>query len=157
ACAPPSLNAQGNARALDPQTWRSQLSEMGSIVPPTSEQVFRTPGLPGDIPTQVTTAAEIASRAPAHPTAGRQAAREVEHARLAGSFRHGWQRTVYSSHLVMIDRPDVVISAVREMVDAERDSRLPLALPPSENAETPPASALPNLDALAPEARLMFR
>jgi hypothetical protein len=57
----------------------------------------------------------------------------------------------------MIDRPDVVVSAVREMIDAERDSRPPLALPPSENAETPPESALPGLDALGPEGPLTFR
>lgn len=157
ACAPPSLNAQGKARALDPQTWRSQLSELDSIFTRTSEQVFRTQGLLGDIPTYVITASETAARSPAYPNAGGESAWEFQHRLLAGSFRHGWQRTVYSSHLVMIDRPDVVISAVREMVDAERDSRLPLALPPSENAETSPASALPNLDALAPEARLMFR
>ena len=51
---------------------------------------------------------------------------------MAALSRHGFQTTVLSPHLVMIARPEVVITAVKAMVVASRAGRPPDPLPASE-------------------------
>jgi hypothetical protein len=60
--------------------------------------------------------------------------------RLAATRSAGFQRTVLSSHLVMIDRPEVVVDAVLAMVTARARRTPPEALPPSEGACASPDS-----------------
>jgi len=55
---------------------------------------------------------------------------------LASNARFGWQRTVFSSHLVQNDRPDVIADAVIAMVEAARAGKPPEPLAPSET-DTP--------------------
>ena len=139
---PESLLREGCARAWaaphvreqagNPETWRNQLSELDAIFGRTSEQVLRLGGLLGDVPAYVITASETAAASQQVGYDKPQSLLELQHLRLALSFRPGFQRTIYSSHLVMNDRPEVVIETVRAMVSAARTETPPEPLPLSE-------------------------
>jgi pimeloyl-ACP methyl ester carboxylesterase len=129
-------DAHGRQVAANPDTWRNQISELDNLYGRTSDEVMRIGDLLHDVPIYVITASDTANNAPKIGYDRPQSVWELQHMRLAMSSSHGAQRTVYSSHLVMIDRPEVVVDAVAEMVRAARAGRPPEALPPSEGAET---------------------
>jgi pimeloyl-ACP methyl ester carboxylesterase len=135
-CLPSKVTPHAEQIAHRPETWRNQLSELDSIFGHTSDQVLRMGDLLRPIPAYVITASDTAASAPKLGY-GSQSLWELQHMRLAYGFDHGAQRTVLSSHLLMIDRPEVVIETVGSMVAAARADRLPDDLPPSETA--PPA------------------
>lgn len=143
-CARQVPEAAGAPPAQRVERWRNRLSELDEIFGETSADVLRLGGLLDDVPTYVITASETANAAPRvlYPQPG--SLLELQHQALAAQFRLGWQRTVFSSHLVMIDRPDVVIDAARAMIAAARASEPPAPLSPSE-------SELPRYDDLLPK------
>jgi pimeloyl-ACP methyl ester carboxylesterase len=118
-CAPASDNAHARQIALRPETWRTQISELDNLFTTTSDEVDRVGGLLQDVPAIVLTAASADGPAgvAADPGAG---AWQAFHHQLAASFRKGDQRLVKSSHLMMIDRPEVVAGAALELVQAAR-------------------------------------
>lgn len=133
-CAPPA-DGEVAARARAPERWRNQLSELNAIFGPTSEAVARVGSLLNDIPAYVITASDTAMAAPTVGYEKPQSILELAHLRMALGFSPGYQRTVYASHLVMNDRPDVVIEAVVAMIDAVQAGKPPPPLPPSETGE----------------------
>jgi len=140
-CIPARPNEHDLANARRPDLWRSQLSELDNIFGRTSDQVIRIGPALRSIPIYVITASETAA---ASATIGSDPPRsllELRHQMIAASSRDGSQRTVVSSHLVMVERPDVVISAVEEMIRAQRAGRLPAPLPPSETLQVPSEDA----------------
>jgi pimeloyl-ACP methyl ester carboxylesterase len=136
-CIPVHADAHAVSVSQRPDTWRNQLSELDSIFGRTSEQVMRLGDLLQDIPIYVITASDTAEGAPKIGYGDLQSTWELQHLRLALSFRHGWQRTILSSHLVMIDRPEAVIEATDAMVKAARAGVSPEPLAPSETAKPP--------------------
>ncbi len=134
-CIRDRAGAQGRIVGLRPETWRGQLSELDSLFGRTSEQVLRLGSLLDDIPAYVITASDTAASSPKVGLEQPQSLAELQHIRLALSFRPGWQRTVLSSHLVMNDRPEVVVEAARAMVAAARAGKPPEPLPASETLE----------------------
>jgi len=118
-CAPASLDPRARAAALRPATWRTELSELDTLFASASDEVDRTRGLLRDIPAIVLTAskADGVSATPDDPGA---LAWQGFHRGLAASFRHGDQRMVKSSHLMMLDRPQVVADAALELVRKAR-------------------------------------
>lgn len=130
------VTAKGDTRAAEaarrPETWRNQLSELDAIFGRTSDQVFRLSGVLRDVPMYVVTASDTAAAAPTYGFDRPQSVLVLQHQMIAGTSNAGWQQTVLSSHMVMLDRPDVVISTATEMVRASRDGRPPGALPASE-------------------------
>lgn len=123
-------------------TWTGQLSELDAIYGRTSDQVFRIGTVLRDIPGYVITASDTATATLMTQFGGAPVSfMEMQHQRIAGAFLLGSQRTVLSSHMVMMDRPDVVISATLEMVDAVRANRPPAPLAPSERAPESAADA----------------
>ncbi|MBW8812459.1 MAG: alpha/beta hydrolase [Caulobacterales bacterium] len=136
--------------ARRPDSWRNQLSELDAIFGRTSDQVMRMGDLLRPIPAYVITASDTAAAAQKLGYAS-QSLWELQHMRLAYSFDRGAQRTVLSSHLVMIDRPEVVIEAVQSMLAAIRAGRPPDDLPPSETA-APPGGFAPDADIENPGA-----
>lgn len=118
-CAPRKDNAHARQMALRPETWRTQVSELDNLFTTTSDEVDRIGGLLQDIPAIVLTAssADGLVGAAADPGAG---AWQTFHHQLAAGFRKGDQRLVKSSHLMMIDRPEVVAGAALELVQAAR-------------------------------------
>lgn len=143
-CAPPG-DGEAAARARAPDRWRNQLSELNAIFGPTSEAVARVGSLLNDVPAYVITASDTAMAAPTVGYDKPQSILELQHLRMALSFSPGYQRTVYASHLVMNDRPEVVIEAIVAMIDAAQAGKPPPALPPSETGEAvgEPGSAFP--------------
>jgi hypothetical protein len=135
------MDAQGRAAGLDPATWRNQLSELDEIMSGTSDQVRRIGTLLEDVPAYVISASDTvnASRDTRFPTS--PSIWLLRQQQMASRFRHASQRTVVSSHLIMKDRPDVIVEAVLEMVRAQREGRPPAPLPPSEGEEAPEGDA----------------
>lgn len=127
---------RGGARAAevarDPQTWRNRLSELDAIFASTSAQAARTRYVLVEVPTYVITASDTAATAPQVGYDKPRSLWELQHMQLASNARFGWQRTVFSSHLVQNDRPDVVADAVIAMVEAARAGKPPEPLAPSE-------------------------
>lgn len=131
-CLPPKASDQAIMVARRPATWRGQLSELDSIFGRTSEQVSRIGPVLRDIPIYVITASDTAAGGPFLPFSPRVSIWEAQHQQLAGQSRYGFQTTVLSTHLVMIARPDVVISAAKAMLASSRAGRAPDPLPASE-------------------------
>ena len=123
--------------ARRPATWQNQLSELNSIFGRTSEQVGRIGPILRDIPLYVITASETAAGSPKSAFGGPFSMWELQHLQIASTSQHGFQTTVVSPHLVMIARPDVAITAAREMIAASRGNRLPGPLPASEPSLAP--------------------
>lgn len=128
-------SAQDLEVAHNPRSWANQLSELNEIYGRTSRDVMRIGALLNDVPAYVITASETAAGS---PSVGQPpiSAWELQHQRLSAGFRVGYQQTVLSGHLVMIDRPDVAIAATEAMIDAIRAKGPPPPLPPSEGQPT---------------------
>lgn len=148
------IGAKADEHAVEiarrPDTWRNQLSELDSLFGRTSEQVLRTRGVLTSVPTYVITASDTAASAPKVGFQTPRSVWELQHEMIAAGSIDGSQQTVLSSHMVMTDRPEVVIAAVEEMVSASRAGRAPAHLPPSETIETGPSEtfSLPGPDPL---------
>lgn len=112
--------APGPARQLasQPGAWANQLSELDTLFSSTSAQVGRIGGILKEKPVIVLTAS------PSGLPAGREDPGALfwqgVHKELADAFLNGEHRIVKSSHLMMVDRPDVVAAAALELVDAQR-------------------------------------
>jgi pimeloyl-ACP methyl ester carboxylesterase len=120
------------AMAIDPDTWRNQLSELDEIMGRTSDEVQRTGDLLRTIPAYVLTASKTAEASRDYRIIDAPSAWQLRQQQLAASFLQGSERTVISSHMIMIDRPDVVVDAAIEMVRAARAHRPPPRLPPGD-------------------------
>jgi pimeloyl-ACP methyl ester carboxylesterase len=125
-------------------SWEAQLSELDELFGRSSDQVLRAAGQLAGVPTYVITASATAANTPNYGLDG-VTQLEIQHQMIAGVSRIGYQRTISSSHLVMIDRPEVVISAVGEMIAAARAHRDPAPLPPGENVRMPDSNILQEL------------
>jgi pimeloyl-ACP methyl ester carboxylesterase len=161
------ISAKATPHAIDvarrPETWRNQLSELDSIFGRTSDQVFRTADLLRSIPVYVFTASDSAAAAPAYGFDKPQSVLVLQHQMIAAMSEAGSQQTVLSSHMIMLDRPEVVISAAEAMVRASRAGRPPEPLPagdlePDTSAdpfrlpdEAEPSPQLPGPPADAPQ------
>ena len=145
-CVSPKADEQALRVGRRPATWLSQLSELDNIFGRTSEEVGRIGDLLGDIPIYVVTASETAASSPPLPLGPSISTWEAQHQELASRSRAGFQTTVISTHMVMIERPDVVISAVNAMILAVRSAHRPPPLPPSETtAPTAPEPSIFNV------------
>lgn len=142
-CVPRNPGAHDFAVARRPETWRGQMSELDAIFGRTSEQSVRVGDLLAEVPTYVITASDSAAASPSLGYDQRQSLLELAHVRLAMSYQHGYQRTVYSSHLIPNDRPEIVAEAVAAMVKAARAGMPPEPLPASETARPEGEPAFP--------------
>jgi pimeloyl-ACP methyl ester carboxylesterase len=142
-CGPPKGDDHARAIARRPDTWRARLSELDTLFGRTSEQVFRIGTVLQDVPAYVLTASDTAASAGTYGFDKPQSIWVLQHQEIASRFRAGSQRTVFSSHLMMNDRPEVIVDAALEMVRAAQDKRLPAPLAPSETADEPAPEASP--------------
>lgn len=140
-CLPAKGDAHARQVALRPDTWRNQLSELDNLFGRTSDQVFRASGVLRGIPLYVITASDTAAAAPSYGFDKPQSVLVLQHQAIARGADMGSQQTVFSSHMVMLDRPEVVVSATEELVRANREGGAPRPLPPSET-EQPSADEL---------------
>lgn len=114
--------------AQQPDAWRNQLSELDSIFGSSSDQVFRSHGLFRGVPMYVITASQTAAAAPSYGFDKPRSIVELQHEAIARLSETGSQQTVVSSHMVMLDRPEVAVLAAEEMIRAHRAGRAPYPL-----------------------------
>jgi pimeloyl-ACP methyl ester carboxylesterase len=86
---------------LRPQPWKTQVSEIETLFTTTSDQVDAGALKARDIPTIILSAD--------------QGGMAQAHAQMARRFSHVEQRTVPSGHMMMFDRPEAIVAAVKEM------------------------------------------
>lgn len=134
-CLPARPNAHDLEIATRPDTWKGQLSELDSLFGRTSDQVFRAGPVLRAIPIYVITAAETAAASPIYSVEDPRSVWELQHQQIARGSELGSQRTVYASHMIMLDRPDAVIAPVEELIRAQRAHEPPSTLPPSETEQ----------------------
>jgi pimeloyl-ACP methyl ester carboxylesterase len=120
-CVPKVGGPHTRAMSRVPATWTTQLSELDTLLTDTSDQVDRVGDLLKDVPVIVFTASSTGL--PARGDDPGVAMRQELQRKLAAQFDKGDQRIVRSSHLVMNDRPEVVVAAILELVDASRPRR----------------------------------
>lgn len=150
-CLPEHPTARQVENATRAATWQGQLSELDSLFGRTSEQVTMTVRVLKAVPVYVITASATASTSPVVGFNPPRPVWEVMHQRLASFSDDGSQTTVFSSHMIMIDRPEVVVAAVDAMLTALRRKEPVPPLPASESipeSDTgdPPDGAKPNTD-----------
>ena len=138
-CVPKFGGPHTRATSRVPATWTTQLSELDTLLTDTSDQVDRIGNLLKDVPVIVVTASSTGL--PARGDDPGVAMRQELQRKLAAQFDKGDQRIVRSSHLIMNDRPEVVVAAILELVDASRPRR-PVAHRQSEihNARPSPGA-----------------
>jgi pimeloyl-ACP methyl ester carboxylesterase len=129
------------ALALQPANWENQLSELNEIYGRSSDEVNRLGGVLSGIPAYVLTASDSAAASAKVQLAEPASLWELLQQDLASRFRPGYQRTVYSSHLMFKDRPEVVSAAILDMVRAVRAHQAPPPLAPSETEPAPSDAA----------------
>ena len=118
-CLPPNPTAHDRDVALNPATWRTQLSELDTLFTTTSDQVDRVGGLLRNVPAIVLSAGR-ADTPLARPGDPALAQSNPLHRELTLRFTGARMRVVKSSHLIMIDRPEVVADAAIELVGRAR-------------------------------------
>jgi pimeloyl-ACP methyl ester carboxylesterase len=119
-CIPPNADPQTRLVYSRPATWSSQLSELDTLFASTSDEVARVGDLTADIPVIVLTASPDPDGTPAYKEDLSALAWQTLHAQLAASFRFSEQRIVKSSHLMMVDRPEMVSAAALDLVKRAR-------------------------------------
>ena len=126
-CAPSTASASGTAKAgaaSPADRWRTKLSELDSLWTTTSEEVEATAGDLEDIPLIVLTADRSFDAAPSPQREALQAFWESLHRELARRSRRGEQRTVSgTSHMMMIDRPEAIVTAIEDVTHAWEQKR----------------------------------
>ena len=112
------------AEASQPSLWLTALSELDTLWTSTSDELDRGSQSYGDMPMIVLTADGTYADDPPAVRGPAEALWRQLHQALAARSRRGQERLVTgSSHAVMLDRPDAVIQAVREVVDDVRGDR----------------------------------
>ncbi|MFN3514870.1 MAG: alpha/beta fold hydrolase [Phenylobacterium sp.] len=111
---PPVVQAARLAEAQRPSTWRAQISELDNLWTRTSDQISRGPQSYGDLPIIVLTAGDAYATA---PEPGRSVIRRrwaELHAEIAARSTRGEARVVEGSgHMMILDRPEAIIDAVK--------------------------------------------
>ena len=115
---PAKVTAARLAESLRASTWRTQVSELDSLWPATSDQIAAGRQTYGDMPLIVLTAdGTYANAAPA------QALWQNLHEELAARSSAGVNRVVAnSSHMLMNEHPQVVAAAIAEVSATGRQS-----------------------------------
>ncbi len=127
-CAPPprtgepaALAAEETAENIRPSTWQTRLSELDALWGATSDELDRGDSSLDSMPLVVLTAGGSYADAPVAAKARLATAWAGFHRQLAAlSSRGSAQLVPESSHLIMRDRPDVVVAAIVEVIAAAR-------------------------------------
>jgi pimeloyl-ACP methyl ester carboxylesterase len=114
---PPSVSAARMAEAVRPSTWSTQLSELDSLWGATSNEVAAGRA-PGDaMPLIVLTADGTYAGVPAADRATLDGLWRSLHQEIAHRSSRGVERLVTgSSHMMMLDQPDAIVTAIAEVI-----------------------------------------
>lgn len=126
-----------HGKVMPTSLWLTEMSELDTLLTSTSAETVRGGSAYGDMPIIVLTAGDTYKGAPAalRPRVD-QLWRDL-HRSVACRSTRGEERLVPgSSHLIMIDRPDVVIQAVKDVIALSRAKAPPS---PQGSRSCPPA------------------
>lgn len=108
--------------------WRTEISELDALWGASSDEVHFGKAPSSDMPLVVLTADGTFADAPDPLRSPLSAAWVRLHKELAALSSHGVERVVHgSSHMMIVDQPDAVIAAIREVVAAARSRAGPSA------------------------------
>lgn len=111
------------AEASRPTTWSTAMSELDTLWTSTSDEIDKGRAAYGEMPLIVLTAAGTYDANPPQVRDQAEALWRKLHQEVAARSSRGQERLVEgSSHMMMIDRPDAVAQAVREVIDQARGS-----------------------------------
>lgn len=114
---PATVNAARLAEALNPSTWRTQISELDSLWTSTSDEVDHGRPSYGALPLVVLTADGGRPGAPAPMLDASRRFWAALHRELAARSSRGDARWVANtSHMIMTDRPDAIVAAVDDVI-----------------------------------------
>ena len=120
--ASPSVDAARLAQARRPSSWRTQISELTTLFASTSEEVARSNTAYGQTPIVVLTADLVSSAATPSTRELVNGYWSALHQEIAAmSSRGREERVPGAGHLLMLERPDVVIAAVRSVAEVPHD------------------------------------
>lgn len=120
----PEALAARMAQAVNPATWRTQISEADSLWSSTSRKVAEGRTSLGDLPLIVLTAEGTHAGAPEAYRATLAAFWAGLHQEVAARSTRGEQRLVAkTSHMMIFDRPDAIVTAVAEVSRASETRR----------------------------------
>ena len=109
------------AQAIRPSTWQTAQSEAETLWNATSDEVDRSAASYGAMPLVVLTADGTYAGLPPGPKLQVDAYWRDLHREVAAKSSRGQERLVSrSSHMMMFDRPDAIVSAVKEVVTEAR-------------------------------------
>lgn len=105
----------------DPDTFRTQISELDTLWNATSDEVAAGPAKLGSMPLVVLTAAGTYDALPPRAREAVEGLWASLHRELAArSTRGSAQLVAGSSHMMMLDRPDAIAAAVDEVIKATK-------------------------------------
>lgn len=111
------------AAVTRPATWETRISEIDTLWGRTSDEIDAGPNSYGDLPLIVLTAGGAEPSASEDQRADVSAVWTAAHRALAARSTRGRQQTVAgASHMMMVDRPEVVAAAVVTVVEEARAS-----------------------------------
>lgn len=118
---PASVTAARSAEASRPSTWETQESELDTLWTATSEAVWEGRSSYGAMPLIVLTADGTYSGVPDRARIAVQTLWTELHREIASRSSRGREQSVdHSSHMMMFDRPDAIIKAVRDVARTAR-------------------------------------
>ena len=132
------------AQARRPSYWRTQISELQTLFTSTSQEVTDPPSPFGDRPVSVLTADLMSSGATPEAREMVNAYWSLLHQEVARiSTRGREERVPGSGHLIMLERPDVVISRIRDVAEASRSNIHPPPALHGNAVSTPSETSTP--------------
>jgi pimeloyl-ACP methyl ester carboxylesterase len=116
----PAVNAARHAQLTSPGFWRALRSEAAAFGAATSDQVTAARVPLGDMPIIVLTAGkDWPGDDPASAEARHRVWRE-QHDEIAALSTRGERRTIDAGHGIQVERPDIVVAAIEEVVSLAR-------------------------------------
>lgn len=122
ACGPkPGASPAEIAQARNPATWLTQISELDTLWTSTSDQVDVGRQSYGAMPLIVLTAGDSYASLPPAPRAAVRSVWASLHQEIAARSTRGSAQLVSgSSHMMIFDRPDAIVTAINSVIAAAR-------------------------------------
>lgn len=131
----PAVNATHIAHAREPGKWIDQISELETLWRATSDEVANGRSSYADMPLIVLTASGTNSGIPAAARPAVDALWSDGHREIAATSSRGREELVdRTSHMMMLDRPDAIITAVDDV--ARPSTKGPVSKRPAETGRS---------------------
>jgi len=117
----PAVNAARVAQLTSPGRYRAMRSEMKHFMGVTSDEVAAARRPLGDIPIIMLTASRLPPNVPADQADAWREVLGAMHDEFAALSTRGVRRSVDAGHGIQVEKPEVVIGAIEEVLAMARD------------------------------------